>query len=170
MGDTQGHSFVVYHKGLGIDDVGLAGGGVADMADGQMSGKALQGFLAENIGNKTHGLVNSDSLAIADYNASAFLAAVLQGVQAEINKFGGILVAENPADAAFMLGFCREFTIRCVRVHSYCLQYCQDASKIERHKEQFLVPVLLLIQLSQEDYLQPDYTFFFNKISGILSE
>ena len=42
--------------------------------------------------------------------------------------------------------------------------------KIERHKEQFLVPVLVSIQSCKEEYLQPDYTFFFKKISGIFNK
>jgi hypothetical protein len=114
--------------------------------------------------------VNQNFFAVSRHNAGAFLAAMLEGIQSEIDKLSGVLVAENPTDAAFMPGFYREFTIGLVGVHVHCLHYGQDAPKIERHKGRFLVPVLLSIQPSQEVYLQPDYTFFFNKISGIVSE
>ena len=61
--------------------------------------------------------------AIRSYYARTLLPTVLKGIEPEINQFRGILVAVNPADAAFVLGFGRNFMFRYVRIHSYCLQY-----------------------------------------------
>lgn len=118
------------------------------MAGGQMAGEPAQVSFVEDVGNQAHVFVNQDFIAVADNDAGAFLTAVLQGVQSEIDQLCSILMTENPADAAFMLGFYREFLFRYVCVHIDCLHYVQDAPKIERHKERFLVPVLLSIHLS----------------------
>ena len=99
------------------------------MAGGQVAREALQGAFAEDVGNQTHILVNQNFLSIADDNAGALLAAVLEGIEAEVNELGGVLVTENPADAALMPWFCRVFLFRYVRVHIHYLEYCQDTPK-----------------------------------------
>ena len=166
VGDADRQAFVGGHEGLGIDDVRLAGGGIADMTGGQVAGKALQGTFAEDIGNQAHVLVNQNFFAVSGHNAGAFLAAMLEGIQSEIDKLGGVLVAENPTDAAFMPGFYREFTIGLVGVHIHCLQYGQDAPKIERHKGRFLVPVLLSIQPISRSILTTRLHVFFQQNIG----
>ncbi len=168
MGHAERKALVGGHEGLGVDDAGFAGCGIADMADRQVAGKALQGAFAEHIGHEAHVFVQHGLFAITGNDPGAFLATMLEGVEAKIDELGGILVAKNATDTAFVAGFIRTIVLENMRVHTSSLQYCQDASKIERHKERFLVPVLLSIQQFSEGYLQPDYRFFFNKISGII--
>lgn len=81
------------------------------MAGGQVAGQAPEGTLAENVGDQTHVLVNQYFLAIADYNAGAFLASVLEGVESKIDELGGVFMAENPADATFVPGLRRKMMI-----------------------------------------------------------
>jgi len=76
------------------------------MTDSQVAWETLQDAFAEDIGNQAHLLVDDDLLTVSGDNARTFLAAVLQGVQAKINELGGVLMAEDSADAAFMPGFC----------------------------------------------------------------
>ena len=64
MSNGQGHPFVVDQKRLGIDDIGFTGCRVADMADGQVAGQALQVGLAEYLGNKPHVLVQKDPVSV----------------------------------------------------------------------------------------------------------
>jgi hypothetical protein len=79
------------------------------MTDCQMSRQALQGAFAENVTHQPHVLVNNDPAAVTGNNAGTFLAAVLQGVQAEIGQSGRVLTAEYSADAAFVSWFERMF-------------------------------------------------------------
>jgi hypothetical protein len=81
--------------------------------------------------------MDQDFFTVSSHNAGAFLAAVLEGVEAKIHELGGILVTENPADTALMPGFYREFLFRYVRVHILCLQYCQDAPKNRKAQRTF---------------------------------
>ena len=76
------------------------------MADGQVAGEPAQGGLVEDVGDQAHGLVDDHLAAVAGDYAGTLLATVLQGVEAKVDQFGRILVAEDPADAAFMFGFC----------------------------------------------------------------
>jgi hypothetical protein len=77
------------------------------MPDGQVARETLQDPFAEDIGNQPHLLMNDNLFAVTSNNSSALLASMLQSVQTEIGKLGGILVAVDSADAAFMPGFCR---------------------------------------------------------------
>jgi hypothetical protein len=42
--------------------------------------------------------------AIAGHDAGAFLASMLEGVEAEVGELGCVLMAEDSANAAFVLG------------------------------------------------------------------
>ena len=65
------------------------------MADRQMAGELLQaGHVSQEHGPG----------AVGGHNSRTFLSPVLQGVQPEIRQLGRILVAENPANAAFVGG------------------------------------------------------------------
>ena len=77
------------------------------MTDSQVARETLQNALAKDIGNKSHLLMDDDFFAITGNNSGTFLASVLEGIQAEIGELGGILVAKDSADAAFMPGFYR---------------------------------------------------------------
>ena len=74
------------------------------MADRQMAGELLQAGLGEHLWHQAHVLVTLDPGAVGGHDSRTFLAPVLQGVQPEIRQLGRILVAENPANAAFVGG------------------------------------------------------------------
>ena len=75
--------FIARHrKRLGVQQHGIAGGGIAGMADGEFAGQAAEHFRRENIGHVAHALVAMNVAAVAGGDAGAFLAAMLQRVQA----------------------------------------------------------------------------------------
>ena len=88
-----------HHQGLGVAPFGLAGGGIADVADGDVAGQMLQGLFGEYVGHQAHADVDM-SLApvrrVPGCDARALLSPVLQRVQAEIRQPRGVLM---PGDA-----------------------------------------------------------------------
>ena len=80
MGDSQRHAFVGNHERLGVDDGRFAGGGIADMAHGQMTGESLQVGLCKYLRYQAHILVQGHPATVAGNNPGAFLAPMLQGV------------------------------------------------------------------------------------------
>ena len=73
------------------------------MADRHVPGQLLEFMLAEDLADEAHPLAGLDGLAVAGADACALLAAVLQGVQAEVCQVGGLRVAEDRADAALLV-------------------------------------------------------------------
>ena len=104
VGDGDGLAAVLHHEGLGVDDVGGAGGGVAHVADGQMPRQRLQPRLVEDLGHQPHAPVLTDALAVAGDDAAGLLAPVLQGVEPEEGQPRRLRMAVNAEDAAVFPG------------------------------------------------------------------
>ena len=74
------------------------------MADGQVALQGGQVALVEDLGDQAHVLVDHDLVAVADRDAGRLLAAVLQGVEAEVGELGDLLAGgPDPEDAAGVL-------------------------------------------------------------------
>ena len=73
------------------------------MSDGRMPRQLRQRLAVEDIGDVPHLLRHTHDAAIGDRDAGAFLTAVLQRVQTEIGHVRGLVVSEDPEDAALIL-------------------------------------------------------------------
>ena len=81
MGQSDAAGFKVSEHRLDVSQEAAAGGRVAGMADGVMTGQALvEVSAAESIPDVAHVAFRMESLAIETGDAAGFLSAVLQGV------------------------------------------------------------------------------------------
>ena len=110
---------------LGVLDIGTAGGGVADVADGEMAGQRAENVFVEHLADEPHALVGAQVDAVRGGDARAFLAAMLQRVQPVIRQLGRIRVPVNPKQATIM-PWPRAF----FRVHSRSTRF--DQSKLSK--------------------------------------
>ena len=62
---------------------------------GEVAAQRAQVRLVEDLGDQAHVLVDEDLLAVADRDAGRLLAAVLQGVEAEVGELGDLGVASG---------------------------------------------------------------------------
>ena len=89
VGQGKGALLGVEHHRLGIAGLAAAGGGVAVVADGQVAGEALEHVLVEHLAHQAHVLVEAHLVGRIEHgNARRLLAAVLQGVEAEVGEVG----------------------------------------------------------------------------------
>lgn len=95
-------------------------------------------------------------------------AAVLQGVEPEVDEFGGVLVAEHAADAAFVAGSGGKVGVGRVRVHVHCLAVVPGRQKTKGTGNASLCLTLCRSRRTEEGYVEPDQRFFFKEISAIL--
>ena len=103
-----GHSHLaaraIHGERLGVADVGGAGCGVAGVAHGHVADQAMKNVPLKDLGHQAHALVLAELPAVTGDDAGAFLAAVLEGVEAEVGKFGCVWVSKNPKDATVVFG------------------------------------------------------------------
>ena len=115
--------------GLGISPGARPGGRIARLAYCQVAGEGHQGALVEDVGDQAHVLDHREGLTVADRHARRFLAAVLQGVEAQIGQVGDRHArGENPEDTTGLLGRV------VVRVHT------DDIRSGHRDGHRFVVP------------------------------
>ena len=93
----------VDHDGLRVDQRRIAGGRIARVADGRGAGQVRDHFRRENLLHVAHGLVHVQVRAVGRGDASRFLPAMLQRVEAEIGQLRGLGMAENAEDAAVIV-------------------------------------------------------------------
>ena len=68
-----------------------------------VAGQALdRRWLGEGVADEAHAALGVEALAVEGDDAGRFLAAMLQGVQAERGDRGGVGMAEDAEDAAFL--------------------------------------------------------------------
>ena len=96
---------VLHHEGLGVDEHGGAGGGIAHVADGQIPRELIQDPGVEDLGHQPQAPVHADPFAVAGDDAAGLLAPVLEGVEAEIGDPGRVGMPVNAEDAAVFFGF-----------------------------------------------------------------
>src|SRR5256885_1975060 len=75
------------------------------MADRARADEPRERRLVEVVGDVPHRLVHLQPIAVGRRDADALLAAMLEGIQAEVRHVGGLGVAEDAKDAAFFLEF-----------------------------------------------------------------
>ena len=73
------------------------------MADGHVASKAGQGAVVEDLGDQAEVLVDEDVGTVRGRDAGRLLAAVLQGVQAEVGQAGDFLTWRPHAEDAALL-------------------------------------------------------------------
>ena len=70
------------------------------MPDGDVAAQGVQHGFVEDLGDKAHVLVDHDPDAITDGYARRLLAAMLQGIEAKVGKFGDFLAGCPDAEHA----------------------------------------------------------------------
>ena len=90
---------------LGVLPGGGALGGVADVADGDVTGEVGQGLVVEDLGDQAEVLVDEDLGAVGGGDAGRLLAAVLEGVQAEVGQAGDLLAGGPHAEDTALLAW-----------------------------------------------------------------
>ncbi len=98
--------------GLGVEQGRVAGGGVAGVADGHGAGELGQHVVGEDFRDQAHALDVGQMQAVGGGDAGRLLAAMLQGVEAEIGLAGGVGMAVDGDYAAF---FAELFFVAVVR-------------------------------------------------------
>ena len=104
MGDRKAARLELGEQRLDVAQHRLAGGRVADMADGGLAGQAVDvGGAGEVIADETLAPLRMKALAVEGDDAGRLLSAMLQGVQAERDDRRGVGMAEDAEDAAFLV-------------------------------------------------------------------
>ena len=88
---------------LGVLPGGGALSGVADVAHGHVTGEIGQGLVVEDLGDQAEVLVDEDLGAVGGGDAGRLLAAVLEGVQAEVAQAGDVLTGGPHTEDAALL-------------------------------------------------------------------
>ncbi|CAL1352484.1 unnamed protein product [Linum trigynum] len=98
-------------KGLHVFQHGSSGGGIPNMADGQIAGQLIDFGLVKHIGDQPNTSNRLKNLVLYRYDAGAFLAAMLEGVEAQVAEPGGFWVAVDAHHAALLAGLVVEFVV-----------------------------------------------------------
>lgn len=80
MGNADGAETVTGDEGLNVFEHGLAGGGVTDVADGEVAGELVEFGFVEDVGDKSDAGDGLENVVVDGYDSGAFLAAVLERV------------------------------------------------------------------------------------------
>ena len=103
MADRKAAGVELGEQRLHVAQDGLAGRGVADVADGGGAGQSLDHLAAgKSVADEAEAPLGMKPGSVKGDDARGFLAAVLQGVQPERGDGGGFGVAENAEHAAFL--------------------------------------------------------------------
>ena len=89
--------------GLRVEQRGVAGGGVAGVADGEIAGELLQDFVGEDVGDQAHALDVREVMAVGGGDAGGLLPAMLQRVEHEVDLARGFGVGVDGDYAAFFV-------------------------------------------------------------------
>src|SRR5512137_494328 len=93
----------VDHDGLGVEQSFVAGGGVARVADGEAAGELREDAGREDFFDFAHGAMDVELFAVARDDAGGFLAAMLEGIEAEVGEVGGFGMAEDAEDTTLVV-------------------------------------------------------------------
>ena len=106
MADGEAAEFEIGVERLDVPQDGVAGGGVTVVAEGAAAGEAGDdASFAEVLADEAEAAVLVEVLAVMGDDPGGFLAAVLEGVQAEGGEGGGVGVVPDAEDAAFLVHF-----------------------------------------------------------------
>ena len=103
MADGEAAGIELGEQRLDVAQDGFAGGRIADMADGGGAGQAIDDVAAgEGVADEAEATLGMKPVAVIADDAGGFLAAMLKGVEAERGDGGGVGMAEDAEDAAFL--------------------------------------------------------------------
>ena len=103
VGDREAARGDFGEQRLDVAQDGLAGRGIADVADRAVAGQALDGAGAgEMVADEAEAALRMEARAVEGDDAGRLLPAMLQGVQAERRDRRGVGMAEYAEDAAFL--------------------------------------------------------------------
>jgi hypothetical protein len=103
VGEREAAGVQIGKQRLDVAQDGVAGGGVAVVAERDVALEPADHLgLVEVVADEAQAALGMEVAAVVGDDARGLLAAMLQGVQAERGKGGGILVAEHAEDAAFL--------------------------------------------------------------------
>ena len=100
---------VVDEERLGVGDAVGAGGGIADVAHRHVAGQLVEPVAAEDLVDEPLVLEDLELVAVAGDDPGALLAAMLKGIEAEVDHLGGLGMTEDADDAAL---FARDFRLK----------------------------------------------------------
>ena len=86
VGDGDLAAGAIHRERLGVAQVRGAGRGIARVADGDGAGQVVQDAALEDLRHQAHAFVGVELPAVRGDDARAFLAAVLQGVEAVVGQ------------------------------------------------------------------------------------
>ena len=108
MGEGEAASVEVGEQRLHVAQDGVAGGGIADVAERDVALEPADHLgLVEVVADQAQAALGMEMRAVVGDDAGGLLAAMLQGVQAERGQRRGVLVAEHAEDAALLAKACR---------------------------------------------------------------
>ena len=103
VGDREAAGIEIGEHRLHVAQDGLAGGGVARMADGRHAGQPLDHLAPrEGVAHEPEPALGMKAAAVEGDDAGGLLAAMLQGVQPERRDGGGVGMAEDAEHAALL--------------------------------------------------------------------
>ena len=103
VGDGEAAGVEIGEQRLHVAQDGVAGGGVAVVAEGDVALQAADDVgLVEVVADQAQPALGMEVAAVVGDDAGRLLAAMLQGVQAERGQRRRVLVAEHAEDAAFL--------------------------------------------------------------------
>ena len=93
-----------------------AGGRIADMADGREAfSRSMIAAVGKSVADETEAAFEMEDMAVEGDDARGFLAAMLQGVEAERRDGGGVRMSVDAEDAAFLTqGIAFEVQVDCL--------------------------------------------------------
>ena len=104
MGDGEAAEDEVGVERLHVPEDGVAGRGVAVVADGDAAGQAGDDLgVAEIVADQAHAAMRMEARAVVCDDPGRFLAAMLQGVQAECRDGGGVGHVPDAEHAALLV-------------------------------------------------------------------
>ncbi len=103
VGHGHGAAGIVRHEGLHVLQVAGAEGGIAHVADAAAALDPGELVRLEDVGHEPDAAMRGEGAIVGAADARAFLAAVLQRIEAEVDEIGRFRVSIHAEDAAFML-------------------------------------------------------------------
>jgi len=124
--DRDGALGILDDERLGILDMALAGSRVAIVTDGARTIQTPDHVFLEGVRDQSHLPMGNQNIAVGRNDAARFLAAMLQGVEAQIDHVRRFRMAVNTDDGAFLAKPIRH------RLHPSCSIFVlHDHSRIE---------------------------------------
>ena len=105
VGNRQPPLVARNRKRLRVQQDGVAGRGIARVADGQFARQRGQHRFGEDIRHVPHLFARVDAAAVGGANAGRFLPPVLQGVQPQVGHLGGFGMAIDGDHTTFFMKF-----------------------------------------------------------------